>query len=211
MLSKATPLQDLSIVMVARAMDVTPALIHYYIGGRDWLTSGVMNLFYSKLLAQWPEPTGEWWREIRLAAEAIFECLTRYPGIAAYLVTDNQFRVFQMIAFGDHDYGVEALDRFSGRVRAAGLSPARTGIYSHLIMEFVISTAHKTSHKLYPRDQKRFLEDRVARIDPEQFPNLVFGKNAPLQLDGGTAFNEGIELFHLGMERDRAVEGLDAD
>src|SRR5689334_15383315 len=43
-LAKTYPLQDLSIVTVARAMNVTPALIHYYIGGRDWLTSGIMNL-----------------------------------------------------------------------------------------------------------------------------------------------------------------------
>lgn len=38
-LAVKTALQDLSIVTVAKSMGVTPALIHYYIGGREWLTS----------------------------------------------------------------------------------------------------------------------------------------------------------------------------
>ena len=55
-LTKTTSLVDLSIVRVAKELGVTPALIHYYLagGGRDALTSGVMNLYYRDLIERWP-------------------------------------------------------------------------------------------------------------------------------------------------------------
>lgn len=208
-LAKTRPLQDLSIVVVARAINVTPALIHYYIGGRDWLTSGIMNLFYRNLLRGWPKETGQWWEDIKASSKHVFEVLRDNPGIAAYLVSSNQFRIFQLTAFGDRDFGVEVLDRFAGSIRKAGLSPERTGIYSHLIMEFVITCAHKTGHKLYPHDQQKFLEEKIEKMDQEKFSNIVYGKNAPLHLDGATAFDEGMEFFHLGMVRDRLTEGVE--
>ena len=149
-LSKSVALQDLSIVVVARSMDVTPALIHYYIGGRDWLTSGIMNLFYKSLIRKWPEPIGDWEQDVRNSAKAFFDHLVAYPGISAYLVLNHRFRVFQLTAFGDRDYGAEMLDRFVGHIRAAGLSAERTGLHAQLIHEFVMSTAHQATHDLLP-------------------------------------------------------------
>lgn len=207
-LSKTVPMQDLSIVMVARSIDVTPALIHYYIGGRDWLTSGIMNLFYKTLLRKWPAETGDWQEDVIAAARTIFDNLVTYPGIAAYLAMNNQFRIFQLTAFGDRDFGVEVLERLTSRVREAGLSPDRTGVYVHLITEFVISTAHRTSHKLFPSEHRQFLEDKVAQIGPDKWPNITFAKGTPLELDGDKVFQEGINLFLLGIQRDRAREGV---
>ena len=89
-LSKSVALQDLSIVVVARAMDVTPALIHYYIGGRDWLTSGIMNLFYKGLIRKCPEPTGDWEQDVASSAKLFFDHLEAYPGVSAYLVLDRK-------------------------------------------------------------------------------------------------------------------------
>ena len=61
-LTKTVSVSDLSIVRVARELGVTPALIHYYLagGGRDALTSGVMNAFYREVVALWPPETGGW-------------------------------------------------------------------------------------------------------------------------------------------------------
>ncbi|WP_313802461.1 TetR/AcrR family transcriptional regulator [Sphingobium sp.] len=207
-LSKTISLQDLSIVVVARSMNVTPALIHYYIGGRDWLTSGVMNLFYKSLLRKWPQPTGDWEEDLVAAGRRLFTHLSAYPGIAAYLVSHNRFRIFQMVGLGDRDYGVEMLERFAGIVRQAGLSPERTGIYTHLIMDFLISTAHGTSQKLFPSEHRQFLEEKVAKLDQEKSANILFARVSPLHLDGALAFEEGISLFKLGLQRDREVEGV---
>lgn len=198
-LSMTLALQDLSIVTVAKAMKVTPALIHYYIGGRDWLTSGIMNLFYKDLLRKWPAETGEWKADLLAAARVIYEQFSRYGGVAAYAVSNSRFRVFQLTAFGDRDYGVEMLDRFTGRVRAAGLSGERTGIYSNQFIEFIISTGHGTSHHIFPSEHQQFLEEKSSKLDPEKYPNLIFAQHAPLTIDGLLAFNEGCRLFLLGM------------
>src|SRR5580692_9369027 len=72
-LTKTVPLQELSIVFVAKSLGVTPALIHYYVEGRDWLTSGTMNLFYSELLRKLPKNTGDWKRDIPRMAHAMYD------------------------------------------------------------------------------------------------------------------------------------------
>ncbi|WP_144097531.1 TetR/AcrR family transcriptional regulator [Croceicoccus sediminis] len=206
-MAKTVALQDLSIVAVAKSMGVTPALIHYYVGGRDWLTSGVMNLFYKSMIRKWPATTDDWEQDVRNAAKAFFDHLVAYPGISAYLVMNHQFRVFQLTAFGDRDYGAEMLDRFVGAIRLAGLSAERTGIHSQLIHEFVMSTAHQATHALLPADHRQFLEDKLASLDPSRTENIVFGKVAPLQLNADRFFEEGMSLFILGIERDRQIEG----
>lgn len=207
-LSKTIPLQDLSIVIVARSMNVTPALIHYYIGGRDWLTSGIMNLFYKSLLRKWPAETGDWREDLIAAARQIFEHLSAYPGIAAYLMSNGPFRILQLTAFGDRDYGIEMLESFVGRLRRAELSPERAGIFAHLIFEFVTSTAHRASIGIFPSEHRQFLEDKIAKFDASRTPNIIYARVSPLMLDGAIELEEGISLFMLGLERDRAKEGV---
>lgn len=207
-LSKSVALQDVSIVVVARSMKVTPALIHYYIGGRDWLTSGVMNLFYKSLLRKWPAPTGDWEQDVRNSAKAFFDHLLDYPGVAAYLVSNHRFRIFQLTAFGDRDYGAEIFNRFIGHARASGLSAERVGIHTQLIHEFVMSTANQATHDLMPADHRQFYEEKLASLDPVRMEHIIFGKVAPLQLDAGSLFEEGMSLFLLGMKRDREIEGV---
>jgi len=200
------PLQDLSIVSVAKTMQVTPALIHYYIGGRDWLTSGIMNLFYKNLLRKWPEETGCWKTDLLAAARVIYEYFSRYGGVAAYAVSNSRFRVFQLTAFGDRDYGVELLDRFALRVRASGLTAQQTGIYANQLTEFIIAAGHGTSRHMYPSEHRAFLEEKASKIDPEKYPNLLFAK--PLDLSGNIAFELGCNLFLLGMLTELEGEAL---
>jgi AcrR family transcriptional regulator len=203
-LAKTHPLQDLSIVTVARSMKVTPALIHYYIGGRDWLTSGTMNLFYRDLLKKWPKETGEWQADLSAAAKVIYDHYVLYAGIAAYVVSHSRFRVFQLTAFGDRDYGIETLERFSGRVAAAGLSGERSGIYAHLFMEFIITTAYGAAHHIFPKEHREFLEEKTSKLDPEKYPNIFFARRAPVQIDGDFAFEEGCRLYMLGIASELA-------
>jgi AcrR family transcriptional regulator len=207
-LAKSVPLQDLSIVVVARSINVTPALIHYYIGGRDWLTSGIMNLFYKSLLRKWPAATGDWEQDVRNSAKAFFDHLLDHPGIAAYLVSNHRFRIFQLTAFGDRDHGAEVLNRFVGHVRAAGLSVERTGLHTQLIHEFIMSTANQATQDLLPADHKQFFEDKLASLDPVKMEHIIFGKVVPLQLGAQDLFREGMALFLLGIERDREIEGV---
>ncbi len=202
-LAETVPLQDLSIIVVAKSLKVTPALIHYYVGGRDWLTSGIMNRFYAELLEKMPDRTGDWRRDIPKTARAIYDHLVNYAGITSYVVSHSQFRTFQLTAPGQTDYGVEVLERLAACVLQAGCSNKRTGIYTHLISEFVISSAYSTLRHLFPSDHQKFLQGKLASLDPERFPTLMMTDSAPMSLGPETAFNEGIELFMLGFERDR--------
>jgi AcrR family transcriptional regulator len=200
------PLQDVSIVVVAKALGVTPALIHYYCGGRDWLTSGTMNLFYSDLLKKMPQNTGDWTRDIPKTAHAIYEHLVTYAGVASYVVSHSRFRTFQLTAYGQRDYGVEVLERLASCVLQAGCSPSRTGIYTHLIMEYVISSAHQTVRHLFPSEHQDFLKEKLSKLDPVKFPTMILIDCAPISLDSETAFSEGINLFMLGLKNEPRAE-----
>lgn len=206
-MSRKTPLQDLSIVMVAKQMEVTPALIHYYIEGRDWLTSGIMNRFYKELLRKWPKPTGDWESDLVAAAELIFEQFVRYAGIAAYVVTHSRFRIFQLTLPEEVDYGVEMLEKFAGVVRSSGLSSQETGTFAHLIMEFLISASNGATHNIYPRDHTSFLEEKANDLDPEKYPNIHFCKKAPFELGGRQVFERGCYLFILGIRQELTEQG----
>lgn len=198
-LAAKTPLQDLSIVTVAKSMSVTPALIHYYIGGRDWLTSGVMNLFYRDVLRKWPKPGDDWRKNLEEATHCLYMQYVRYAGIAAYVVSNSRFRVFQLTAFGDRDYGVEVLDRFTGLVRATGMRSDRTGIYASQMIDFITQTGHSAALHLYPAEHRAFLDDKSSKLEEARYPNISFARFAPLEIDGELAIREGLALFFLGI------------
>jgi len=52
----------------------------------------------------------------------------------------------------------------------------------------------------YPSDYKGFLLDKMTKLDAEKYPNLT--GSPPLMLDARTAFQEGLRLFVLGLERE---------
>jgi hypothetical protein len=138
-------------------------------------------------------------------AHAIYDHLVAYAGVAAYMVSHNRFRIWQLTAYGQREYGVEVLEKLTTCVKQAGCSPERTGIYSHLIMEFVIGSAHRTAHHLFPSDHKAFLKDKLSKLDPERFPTLILTHTAPISLGPEKAFNEEIRLFMLGLENEPRV------
>ena len=117
-------------------------------------------------------------------------------------------RIFQLTAFGDRDYGVEVLDRFTGCIRRAGLSGQRTGIYANQFIEFIISTGNNASHHIFPSEHRQFLEEKSDKLDEEKYPNITFAKQAPLTIDGKVAFQEGCNLFLLGMVTEASGQSL---
>jgi AcrR family transcriptional regulator len=201
-LTKTTPLQDLSILMVARSMKVAPGLIHYYIGGRDWLTSGVINLFYRDLLKIWPKETGDWQVDLLATARTMYDQFMTYPGVCAYIVSNNRFRIFQLTEFSDRDWGVEFLERFAGRVHAAGLPGSRSATYVHMLMNLVINVAHNTTDKIYPAEHSKMIEEKTAQLDPQKYPNIFYGRESPLRINGAGSLEEGCRFILLGMTTD---------
>ena len=94
-LTKTVPLSELSVVRVARELGVTPGLIHYYLGGRDGLTSGVMNAFYREAVESWPSEAKDWRQNLEVVANAVYRFYLRYPGIVVYVASHNRYRLVQ--------------------------------------------------------------------------------------------------------------------
>ncbi len=199
------PLDEISMVRVARELGVTPALIHYYLeGGRDALTSGIINRFYGSVLEDWPDFDQDWRENTVSMASHVYRQLLRYPGIAAHLMLHNRFRVFQMVKPGERDNGAMFLEKFISVVSLAGLDNERTGIFSHLLMEFLLGCAHSTAHYRWPREHVAYLEKKLASLNKEQFPNLVATGYLVGGLDAEQAFENGLGIYLSGIESERA-------
>ncbi|MGE7964016.1 TetR/AcrR family transcriptional regulator C-terminal domain-containing protein [Pseudomonas sp. NPDC089918] len=199
-LTKMAPLQDVSIVKVAKELGVTPALIHYYLGGRDPLTSGVMNMFYKELVESWPPEQGGWRHNIEVTAEAMYRAYIRYPGVAAYVISHNRYRLFQEVAEGETDYGVIVFEKMLSTVRGMGFDAARTSMYAHLIVDFIIGNAHATVRHRWPGEHKEFLDAKLAALDPKVFPAVDFVRESYTTLNALTTFAAGLNLLFDALE-----------
>lgn len=208
-LSRTVPVQDLSIVRVARELGVTPALIHYYLDGRDALTAGIMSAFYSEMLREWPAQTGSWRADLEATCRRIYEAHLAFPGVAMYVVGYNRFRLLQGAPSGVTDPGLFVFERFVGVVRALGFDADRTAAYAHLLIEFVTSAAHSTVRHRWPGEHGAFLDRVIGALDPVQFPNAHFVRKGYVRFDADVAFEGALKLFvdALEVERDKAVGG----
>jgi len=202
-LTREVPLYELSIVRIAQELKVAPGLIHYYIGGRDAITSGVMNAFYRELIANWPAFEGHWRRDLETICKLVYNAHAGYPGIAAYVVSHNKFRMVQAVQEGMTDYGILLFEKFTSAVRAAGFDALRTGMYSHLLTEFITGYAQATATHRWPGEHAGFLDARLAVLDKRQYPAAHFVRKTFTQLDATFAFAAGLDLFLNGLELER--------
>lgn len=193
------PLHELSIVRAAQELEVTPALIHYYLGGRNALTSGVMNAFYRELVEQWPALRNAWRKDLEAICTAVYDAHARYPGIAAYVVSHNKYRMVQDVLPGETDFGVLLFEKFTSAVQAIGFDAARTGMYTHLLNEFVTGYAQATAAHRWPGEHAQFLDAKLASLDRRLFPAAHFVSKTFTRLDATSAFQTGLRLFLDGL------------
>jgi AcrR family transcriptional regulator len=202
-LTNSLALHDVSIVRVARELEVTPASIHYYLDGREALTLGIVNLFIHDLLAEWPQPRSSWKPDLEAVATAVYRHYVRYPGIAAYFAAQNRFRVF--IPAGEH-HGAEHLHRFLERyfaaIAAVGLNAKRNAVYALVLIQFIIAAAHATASHQLPGEQDK-LGAALAALDRRSYPNIHRMRASYLGLAGDDAFRAGLHLILAGLQAER--------
>ena len=92
-LTRRVPLQDVSIVRIARELKVSPGSVHYHLKGRSSLTTGIINQFYREMLERWPTPQGSWKSDVIAMATELHDHFCDYPGVAAYYVQHNRYDV----------------------------------------------------------------------------------------------------------------------
>jgi AcrR family transcriptional regulator len=202
-LAKTVPLQDISIVRLAKELGITPALIHYYMGGRDALTSGIINLFYQELIGQLPEPTGDWRPDIEALAEAVYRSFLKYPGVSAYVVGHNRFRLVQILPDSEKNYAILYFERFVSTMRTAGFDAAGTALYSHLLSEFIMSQSFITVRHMWPGEHGVFLGALFEQLDPETFPGVHYIRRSFLRVTGTGAFKAGLQLVLNSLDEKR--------
>ncbi|WP_152495116.1 TetR/AcrR family transcriptional regulator C-terminal domain-containing protein [Paraburkholderia kururiensis] len=200
-MTKSIPVTDLSIVRVAKELGVTPALIHYYLagGGRDALTSGVMNTFYREVITLWPQETQDWRHNFETVSESIYRAYVRYPGIAIYAASHNRYQLVQEVEGDEVDYGLLVLEKFSGTVRQMGFDQARTGSLAHMLMMFIQSYAHSTVKRRWPGQHAEFLNTKLSELDPEAFPNCHFIRESLTSLNAPDAFRIAMRIIIDGL------------
>lgn len=203
-MARTVPLSDISIVMVAKKMAVTPALLHYYLGGRDPLTSGVMNEFYRMMVDRWPTVIGTGRDHVLSVVHHMYSHYVAYAGITEYSMLDSRFRIYQLVEDGQTDYGVEALELFTRAVHGAAAPIERTGIDAVILRDFIISSAHNTVTHRYPSENRDFILSRVANLDAERHWALAMTRDSILKLDAQIAFKEGIQMFLDAWEQNGA-------
>lgn len=203
-MAMTVPLQELSIVKVAKELGVTPALIHYYLDGRDALTSGVMNAFYRETMDGWPPSTGDWRADMEAVSRQVYKLHVKYAGVASYVVGFNRFRMAQKVTPNERDYGVILFEAFVGAVRAGGFDGESTAVYGHLLMELITSAANATAWRRWPGDHSAFVDSVLAGLDPDAFPNARFVRQSYVRFDSSVAFDKALNLFMTTLEVERA-------
>jgi AcrR family transcriptional regulator len=194
-LSRDEPLDAISMVRMAKEFSVTPALIHYYVGGRERLTSGVMNRYYVRLLQALPAATADWRADLRGFASTLYAFLIRYCGITDYILTHNRFRLVQEVGEDETDYGIRFFNHVADIFERSGVVPSQAALGLHLLLQFVLVSAHsKVRHQL-PADHRAYLKKKLSRLNPEQYRGINFILNDYLSLDAGAAFEIGLELM----------------
>jgi AcrR family transcriptional regulator len=203
-LCKHEPLQTISIVRISSELNVTPALIHYYVGGRDRLTSGVMNRFYEELVGKLPPPVADWRADLSALFGVIYATYLDFGGIVAYVMSHNRFRLFQLVEGKEKDYGAQFFERTVASVRLAGLSAERTAMFTHLLLQHVLSSAYQQASHQLPEDHHDFLLFRMKKASLKSTPNTHFIVQSFAALRGDDAYKEGLTIILDAINRYRS-------
>jgi AcrR family transcriptional regulator len=194
-LAKVEPLGDISMVGLARELGVAPTLIHYYIGSRDDLISGVANRYFKERLSRLQPLTGDWEEDLRREAMQTFAMGVEYGGVLRYMMSHNRFRLFQQVAPGETDYGVLYLDRLAGIFRSGGFTPQQAAIGYHLLSQYVMSSAYAEVSRQLPGFHEHYIRGQIESHPAEQLSGARFFLDAFAVLDSTTSFPEGLRLL----------------
>lgn len=194
-LAKVEPLGDISMVGLARELGVTPALIHYYVGSRDDLISGVANRYFQARLARLQPLTGDWQEDLWQEAMQTFRMGVEYGGVLRYMMSHNRFRLFQQVAEGETDFGVLYLNRLAAIFQSGGFTQQQAAIGYHLLSQYVMSCAYAEVSRQLPGFHEHYIRRQIESHPPQELPHARFFLDAFATLDSATAFPTGLRLL----------------
>ncbi len=200
-LAKTERLSEISMVRLAKEFGVVPGLIHYYLGSRDDLISGVVNHYFSKRTESMPQPSGDWQADVRKIARAVLANMLKYRGIADYIATHNRFRLFQKVLPGETDYGLEFFNNFADVLRQGGLSNKAAALGYHLLMQYLVSSAMSEISRLTPGKHENFILAQLEGLDKDKYSGALYVAKEFARLESDKTFNAGLDMLIDGIAR----------
>jgi len=197
-IAKTEPLGEISMVGLARELGVTPALIHYYVGSRDDLISGVANRYFKARLERLQPLTGDWQHDLWQEAMQTFRLGVEYGGVLRYMMSHNRFRLFQQVAAGETDYGVLYLNRLAGIFRSGGFTPQQAALGYHLLSQYVMSSAFAEVSRQLPGFHEHYIRGQIDSHAPHEVEHARYFLDAFSTLDSATSFPVGLKLMIEG-------------
>jgi AcrR family transcriptional regulator len=199
-LAMVEPLGELSMVGLAREFGVTPALIHYYVGGRDDVISGVVNRYFKARVLRMAALSGDWKVDLDLHARTTFALMIEYGGVLRYVMSHNRFRLFQQVAPGETDYGLVFFDRYAEIFRLGGFTAEQASMGYHLLSQYVMTAAYAQVGRQLPGQHEKYILSRIKSRPAEQFPGAHFISLPFSRLDSASAFDAGLAILLDGFE-----------
>ena len=202
-LTRRVPLQDVSIVRIARELKVSPGSVHYHLKGRSSLTTGIINQFYREMLERWPTPQGSWKSDVIAMATELHDHFCDYPGVAAYYVQHNRYDVLiPATSVEGGGVAMKFFEKYLSTLENSGLAPARTATFAVILSQFIHVTAHANAQHQWPGEHAD-LRAHLNQYDRKEFPSLNRLKKEFVGVTGDSAFKSGLELIVHGMEIER--------
>lgn len=198
-LAQTESLDEISIMRLGREFGVVPGLIHYYLGSRDELLSGVVNNYLQDLVRSLPAPSGEWRGDVRRLAHASMQTMLKYRGVVAYTATHNRFRLFQKVAPGETDYGLELFNAVGSILRRGGLSSKATAMGYHLLMQFIVFSAVSEISGLTPVRHENYIRAKLSGLDETRYAGALHMAGEFARLDFKETFDNGLEMLIEGI------------
>jgi AcrR family transcriptional regulator len=199
-LAKTTPLDEISMVQLAKDFGVAPGLIHYYLGGRDQLVSGVLNDYYRQRTLRIPPLTGDWRADVEGIARLSFQVAVENPGVSNYVASHNRYRLFQEVQPGETDYGLEFFNRMTSAIMQGGFSSEQVSLGYHLLAQYLVAASMAEASRQLPAYHQAFIQNKLDSVSAEQYPGARFVSKAFSHLSSDTAFEEGLRITLDGID-----------
>lgn len=194
-LAKSEPLSELSIIGLARQLGVTSAAVHYYVGSRDDLLSGVVNQFFKRRVETLGDLSGDWRADIEHHAHHGYALMTEYGGVLRYVMSHNRFRLFQQVDKGQTDYGLVYLDRISRIFLDGGFSPEQAAMGYHLLAQYTMTAAYAKVSNQLPADHAKYILRQIQSSPVEAYGAAHAMAEPFVKVSADKAFEVGLAML----------------
>ncbi|RQR27779.1 MULTISPECIES: TetR/AcrR family transcriptional regulator [unclassified Burkholderia] len=200
-MARSMPLDQVSMVQLSKEFGVAPGLIHYYLGSRDDLISGVLNGYYRQRLEALPALTGDWRPDVEKIARISYAFAREMPGVSLYIASHNRFRLFQAVGPGETDYGLALFNHTTSAFLQGGFTAEKTALAYHLLAQYLLSSSVAAAGRQSPAEHSDYIRDKFEAASDDRYPAAKLVGSAFSKLSADCAFDEGLRLLLDGFEQ----------